>query len=129
MDQTAQVRVKARRAECQAAGSAHLDSIHTCMQGGNLASTWSSSSERRLPCAHTHAHVDFHPYRTPHSWVQGVYTPLNGPARREGMTEKLHRLLAALHFPGGGSPLVSHPLWPRQRAVRGCPRQVCMQRS
>ena len=51
MDQTAQVRVKARRAECQAAGSLHLPSSQVPMRGGNMPSTLSSSSDLRLPCA------------------------------------------------------------------------------
>jgi hypothetical protein len=50
MDQTALVRVNARRALCHAAGSLHLESSQRCSRGGNTCSTLSSSSLRRLPC-------------------------------------------------------------------------------
>ena len=50
IDQTAAVRAKARRAECHAAGSAHLRTYQRCRRGGMKASTWSSRSAMRLPC-------------------------------------------------------------------------------
>ena len=50
MDQTAAVRVNARRAACHAAGSLHLDSCQRCMRGGNICSHLFSSSDLRFPC-------------------------------------------------------------------------------
>ncbi len=50
MDQTAAVRVNARRAACQAAGSLHLVSCQRCMRGGNICSHLFSSSDFRFPC-------------------------------------------------------------------------------
>lgn len=50
MDQTAAVRVNARRAACQAAGSLHLESCQRCSRGGNSCSHLFSSSERLFPC-------------------------------------------------------------------------------
>ena len=50
MDHTAAVRAKARRAECHAAGSAHLRTNQRCRRGGKNASTWSSRCAIRLPC-------------------------------------------------------------------------------
>ena len=52
MDQTAAVRVKARRAACQAAGSLHLASCQRCMRGGKICSHLLSSSDRLFPCVH-----------------------------------------------------------------------------
>lgn len=54
MDQTAAVRVNARRAACQAAGSLQRASCHLCMRGGNSCSHLFSSSDRRLPCERAH---------------------------------------------------------------------------
>ena len=49
MDQTALVRVKARRAACQAAGSENLASCHRCSLGRNAAQMRSRRSDLR-PC-------------------------------------------------------------------------------
>ena len=56
MDQTALVRVKARRAACQAAGSENLASCHRCSLGRKAAQIRSSRSDRR-PCVPEHRRV------------------------------------------------------------------------
>lgn len=54
MDMTAAVRVKARRAACQAPASGQRARNHLCMVGATMPSTWSSSSARDLSCASPH---------------------------------------------------------------------------